>query len=88
MLQEEANAAGEWMNGIIDGELGDKDMQSFKEKGVDVYILPKEERDRWIEKMLPYKEEQLKKFGEFGQKVKQIADDVNAKHPYSERGLY
>jgi hypothetical protein len=38
--------------------------------------------------LIPYKEKQMASFGEFGQKVKKIADDVNKRFTYSERALY
>ena len=89
ILLEEAAAVAEYMNDVVDTKLGADDIKIFKEKhGVEVYIVPKAERDRWVEKLTPYKEEQLAKFGEFGQKVKQIAEEVNNRYPYTERGMY
>jgi TRAP-type C4-dicarboxylate transport system substrate-binding protein len=63
-------------------ELPDSDLKVFKEKGVTVYYLPKAERDKWAKKLEPYVEKQLSGFGELGQKVKKIADEVNKKYPY------
>jgi len=88
ILQEEATKAGEWMNEIVDTKVGKEDVKKFKEMGVEVYILPKGERDRWENEVAPYKKKQLESFGEFGQKVKKIADDMNKRYPYSEQGLY
>jgi hypothetical protein len=69
-------------------KLGDDDMKGFKEKGVSVYIVSKAERDRWEKLFTSSNEKQMVSFGEFGQKVKKIADDANNRHPYTERGLY
>ena len=88
MLQEEAMAAAEHMNRTVDGELGDYDLKKYKEKGVTAYFVPKAERDKWENQVAPYKEKQLAGFGEFGQKVKKIADEANKSHPYSQRGLF
>jgi TRAP-type C4-dicarboxylate transport system substrate-binding protein len=87
ILMEEATAEAERMN-TVDGELGDYDMKKWKEKGVTAYFVPKAERDKWEQRVDPYKEKQIAGFGEFGQKVMKIADEANKKHPYSERGLY
>jgi TRAP-type C4-dicarboxylate transport system substrate-binding protein len=88
ILQEEATASAEWMNKTLEGELGDKDMKAFKDKGVTVYFVPKAERDRWEKQVTPFKEKQIAALGEYGQKVKQIADEANKRHPYTERGMY
>ncbi len=59
----------------------DEDIAKFKAMGMDVYIVPKEERDRWVEKYQPSLDAQLSALGEFGQKVKQIADEANSQFP-------
>jgi TRAP-type C4-dicarboxylate transport system substrate-binding protein len=82
ILLEETTRSAEWMNNVVVTELPDSDLKVFKEKGVTVYYMPKEERDRWAKQLEPYKEKQLSSFGELGQKIKKIADDVNKKHPY------
>lgn len=88
ILQEESIKTAEWMNKVVDTQLGEDDLKKMKEKGVSVYIVPKGERDKWIKKLTPYKEKTIADFGEFGQKVQKIADKVNKKYPYSEKGLY
>ena len=88
ILSEEAIASAEWMNKTVDGELGDKDMKYFKDKGTSVYFVPKAERDKWEKVLAPYKEKQIASLGEFGQKVKKIADELNKKYPYTQRGLF
>lgn len=88
ILEEEAEKSAEWMKKIILGELLDEDLKVMKQKGVSVYVLPKEERERWVRLLAPELEKQLAESGEFGRKVKTIAEEANKKHPYSERGLY
>jgi TRAP-type C4-dicarboxylate transport system substrate-binding protein len=50
--------------------------------GVEIYILPKDERDRWHQAMQPWIDEKMSAMGDFGKKVQQIADKINAKYPY------
>jgi TRAP-type C4-dicarboxylate transport system substrate-binding protein len=50
---------------------------------VDVYYVPKEEREKWMELCLPQTNSQLADFGEIGQRMKQVVDEANAKYPYS-----
>jgi hypothetical protein len=69
-------------------KLGDDDMKAIKGKGVSIYILPKTERDRWEKLFTSYNEKQIASFGDFGQKVKKVADDMNKRYPYTERGMY
>jgi TRAP-type C4-dicarboxylate transport system substrate-binding protein len=52
------------------------------EFGMEVYTLDKAERDKWHEMFRPYNDELIAGMGEFGQKVMQIADQVNSEHPY------
>jgi TRAP-type transport system periplasmic protein len=82
ILLEETQKAGDWMNNVVVTELADKDLKVFKEKGVNVYFLPKAERERWAKQLEPYKEKQLSSFGELGQKIRKIADEANKKNPY------
>jgi TRAP-type C4-dicarboxylate transport system substrate-binding protein len=57
------------------------DMKAL-ESLVEVYYLPKAERDRWKEAFRPIAEEQIAALGEVAQKCKQIADEANSQHPY------
>jgi TRAP-type transport system periplasmic protein len=83
ILLEETDRAADWMAKVVLTELPDKDLAAFKQKGVTVYYLPKAEREKWAKKLEPYKEKQLSSFGELGQKMKKIADEVNKKFPYT-----
>jgi TRAP-type C4-dicarboxylate transport system substrate-binding protein len=88
ILQEEATAVAEFMNATVETKLGDDDFEAFRKNGVEIYIVPKAERDKWIEKLTPYKEKQIAGFGEFGQKVMKIVNEANKRYPYTERGMY
>jgi TRAP-type C4-dicarboxylate transport system substrate-binding protein len=61
--------------------LHDEDAETLRGLGIDVYILPKAEQDRWKETCSPYVEQQLSAVGDFGVKVKQIADEANSQFP-------
>ncbi len=50
--------------------------------GVQYYYLPTAERDRWKALAYPGTLDTLAKFGDVGAKIKQIADEANAKYPY------
>jgi TRAP-type C4-dicarboxylate transport system substrate-binding protein len=80
MLLEEAQQTGKTLN-----EMGvrrhDEDIAEFEALGMDVYILPKAERVRWVEKYQPFIDEKISGLGEFGQKIIQIADKANALNP-------
>jgi TRAP-type C4-dicarboxylate transport system substrate-binding protein len=59
----------------------DVKIETLRDLGQEVYIVPKAERDKWVELARPYLEERLAAMGDFGQKVKQIADEVNRQYP-------
>ncbi len=54
-------------------------------KGVQYYYLPAAERDRWKALAYPGTIDTLAKFGDVGAKIKQIADEANAKYPYTQK---
>jgi TRAP-type C4-dicarboxylate transport system substrate-binding protein len=53
--------------------------------GVQYYYLPPAERDRWKSLAYPGTLDTLAKFGDVGAKIKQIADEANAKYPYTQQ---
>lgn len=86
---DEVGKAASWMTEVTVTKLYDQDMKVFKEKGVSLYVVPKAERDRWAEALKSYREQEFSKAGEFGAKVKKIAEEANKKNPrYTERSLY
>jgi TRAP-type C4-dicarboxylate transport system substrate-binding protein len=50
--------------------------------GVEIYILPAAERDKWHQAMQPWIDEKMNAMGDFGKKVQKIADEINEKYPY------
>ena len=87
ILLEETQKATEWMSHITVTELPEKDLSVFKEKGVSVYYVPKEEREKWAAQLESYRKEQLSSHGELGKEIERIADEVNKEYPYTEKGI-
>ncbi len=52
--------------------------------GVQCIYLTPEERDRWKALVYPSTLDTLGKFGDVGAKIKQLADEANAKYPYTQ----
>jgi TRAP-type C4-dicarboxylate transport system substrate-binding protein len=82
ILQEEAQGAVNKMHEIM-VTLDADDLKKMREKGVNIYFLPPAERERWAKAVAPVKEKQLSSLGDFGAKIKQIADEANKKFPYT-----
>jgi len=80
ILLEETKAAAQFgSNEFV--RLYDEDVKTLTDMGVDVYFLPKAERDRWYEACRPYIEQQLSGLGDFGEEIKEIADEANSQFP-------
>jgi TRAP-type C4-dicarboxylate transport system substrate-binding protein len=85
ILQEEVNVACDWM-GKTELKLAyEDDPKALKKKGLKVFVLSKTERDRWKTQAAPLQEKQIASLGEFGQKIKAIADEANKRFPYNEK---
>lgn len=54
-------------------------------EGLQYYYLPTAERDRWKQMAYPVTLAALAKFGDVGAKIKQIAEEANAKYPYTQK---
>jgi TRAP-type C4-dicarboxylate transport system substrate-binding protein len=80
ILLEETRQTAATMNETFI-RLFDEDIESLRDKGVDVYVLPNAERERWKETCQPLIEQNLAAAGEFGQQVKQICDEANSQFP-------
>jgi TRAP-type C4-dicarboxylate transport system substrate-binding protein len=60
-----------------------KNTKTLTDMGMEVYALPKGERDQWVKKLHPYCDSLFKAMGpEFSAKVKKIAAEANAKYLY------
>ena len=66
-------------------KLTDEDLAVLKQKGKNVYALPKDERGKWVALLASSREKELARLGDFGQKVKQAADEANKRFPYVEQ---
>ena len=82
LLEEIAVTTAEWNQFFI--EWDDSDVADLKAKGIEVTLLPKAERDKWAPFVMAYTEEQLANAGEFGEKLKQMAEQANKEFPYSD----
>jgi TRAP-type C4-dicarboxylate transport system substrate-binding protein len=86
IMQEEIEWAVDWTHNMM-AKWEDEDMQAYKRLGTKVHIVPMAEREKWGAVLRPLKEEQLRRMGDLGLRVKQIADDVNARYPYHVRTI-
>lgn len=81
-LEEEIGEACRWMEGTMIRSQAE-DVRYLKDKGKKVYAVPKAERDRWVAVLAPYRDKQVASFGDFGFKIKQIAEQANKRFPYT-----
>jgi TRAP-type C4-dicarboxylate transport system substrate-binding protein len=60
-----------------------KDANDFlAANGVEIYNLPKDERSKWHDLVWPVSEKLLADMGDFGPRVMDVANKVNAEFPY------
>ena len=52
------------------------------DNGVEIYNVPKEERDKWHDMVWPVSEKLITDMGDFGTEVMKVAEEVNTKFPY------
>ena len=83
ILQEEIDRSAKWMEGTMI-KLRDEDVTAFKKRGTKITVVPKAERDRWVKMVSPIRDQQLASVGDFGARIKQIADEANKKYPYND----
>jgi TRAP-type C4-dicarboxylate transport system substrate-binding protein len=72
--QKEAN---DYFIGVAQENTG-----TLTKMGVEVYNLPKAERDKWVEKVRPYSDSLIAGMGDFGKELKKAAKEINSKYPY------
>jgi TRAP-type C4-dicarboxylate transport system substrate-binding protein len=82
LLEEIAVTTAEWNQLFI--EWDDSDVVDLEAQGIEVTLLPKAERDKWAPLVMSYTNEQLANAGEFGDRIKQMAEEANKKFPYSD----
>ncbi len=85
LLMEEHMKTCGILNDIFAG-LVYEHLVTLADRGMEVISLPEAERDRWREALTPYRESSLAEMGAFGQRVQEVADQVNAKYPYQTYG--
>ncbi len=80
ILIEEAWRVSDEMSAVhINLEEEDKD--TLTSLGIEVYTVPKAERDKWVAAVKSYVDEKLASLGDFGAKIRQIAEKANADNP-------
>ena len=79
ILLEEVNKTADILNEAAFQQY-EEHINMLKSAGVDVYALPKEERELWKQKCEPFVDEQISNAGDFGQKIKDMADKANAEY--------
>ena len=63
--------------------ISEENPKTLKDMGLEVYNLPKAERDKWAKMLQPYCDSIFESMGpEFSAKLKKIADEKNAQYPY------
>lgn len=64
-------------------DIAEKNTKTMTDMGLEVYHLPKAERDRWAERVQPYCDKLFADMGEdFAARVKKAADQANARFSY------
>lgn len=86
ILQEEIDHSVKWMEKTQVG-LRDDDIKTFRKKGTKIIMVPRAERDKWVRVVAPVRDQQLTSLGDFGAKIKAIADEANRKYPYDDKFL-
>jgi TRAP-type C4-dicarboxylate transport system substrate-binding protein len=79
ILLEEAAKSADILNEAAFQQY-EENVNLFKSMGVDVYLLPNEERELWKQKCQPFVNDQISVAGDFGQKIKDMADQANAEY--------
>ncbi len=60
----------------------DEAVATLKSQKMEIYILPKAERDKYQAKAQPYIDQLITGMGDFGKQVVEIGNKANAKNPY------
>jgi TRAP-type C4-dicarboxylate transport system substrate-binding protein len=56
--------------------------KTLSDNGIQIYILPADERAKWRDAVWPVSEKAIADMGDWGQRLVKIADQVNAQYPY------
>ena len=66
----------------ISPKLKQDDIKTFKDKGMEIYVLPPNEREKWAKATASRWDKELSGLGTFGARIRAIADASNQKYPY------
>jgi TRAP-type C4-dicarboxylate transport system substrate-binding protein len=80
ILVEEAQKQSDVIDNWLRGEWK-TDHESLAASGVDIYTVPQDEVAKWKAACQKVTDDLLKKYGDFGQKIMDIANEANAKYP-------
>jgi TRAP-type C4-dicarboxylate transport system substrate-binding protein len=79
-LVEEAEKQSDVIDNWLRGEWI-SDHQAITGAGVEIYKVPQAEIDKWKAACQSVTDKYMAQYGDFGEKVKKIADEANAKYP-------
>ncbi|GAH48668.1 unnamed protein product, partial [marine sediment metagenome] len=80
IMTEERKEQEKWVNDL-EKAVGDELLEEYEAEGIiDIYILPSEERARWVAACDPFYETLVSEWGEKGKKVLEIARYYQAKY--------
>jgi TRAP-type C4-dicarboxylate transport system substrate-binding protein len=82
-LDEEMSATAESLSQVYVDKFYELE-PVLKDLGVEYYYVPVEEREKWKALAYPATLEALTNAGDVGARIKQIADEANAKYPYTQ----
>ena len=85
ILAEEHMKKGKILNDLWI-ELVEEHLVTLADVGLEVISLPESERNLWRDALAPFREESLAGMGDFGKRVQEVADQVNAQYPYQSYG--
>jgi TRAP-type C4-dicarboxylate transport system substrate-binding protein len=63
-------------------KITDENPVKLVELGMEHYVLPPAERERWRDVVWPYTESLMADMGEWGQRLEQVAEQINSQYPY------
>jgi len=81
ILIEEHMKTAEILNDIFIN-LIQENLSELEANGVEIIRVSEDERNKWRDILMPYTQQVLEECGDFGDRVMDVADQVNAKYPY------
>jgi TRAP-type C4-dicarboxylate transport system substrate-binding protein len=81
IMDEEGNGLTSSANAFF-ATMYDDNKKFLTEQGIEVYVLPADERAKWRDLVWPVSQKIIADMGDWGQRELKVADEVNAKYPY------